>query len=132
MRRTLTLLKRVTIADAMLDVPTVYTLYKCPKRRRVIIDHIRVHSNSATLAGMADINFGGGAEAKTPVWKDAADISSMTTAQMEMKLTTAGAVVIIDGDDATPANRSFMAEVVTGSTGAASVVFDIYGYMLSS
>jgi hypothetical protein len=134
MRRTLTRLSTTLIEDATLNAPTVYALYKCPKRRRVIIDHVRAHSNSASLAGMNDLNFGGGPDGIAPVWKDAADISSMTTAQMEMKLTAGAAVVILDGDASTAANRTFVVEVAVsgGSTNPASVVLDVYGYLIDS
>jgi len=121
----------VTI-DAILDAPTVWKLFTCPAGFEAIITEVIAHSNTATLAGMIDVNFGGGAAAITPVWLDAADLSSMTSANMMLKLEPAGAVVNIDGDDATIADRSFVAEVVAGSTGAANVTLDVIGYLLAS
>ena len=131
-KRTITRLATFKVVDAELDAPTVYSLFKCPRRKRAIIDHVKIHSNAGSLAGADDINFGGGAAAATPVWLDAGDISSMTTAQMELKLVPAGATVIIDGDDATVANRTFGAEVVSGATTTTTYWIDVWGYLLNS
>ena len=132
LRKSITRLSTTRIADGEVDDPTVYALFKCPRGKRLIVDHVKIHSNNADLSGANDINFGGGAAAATPVWKDAADISSMSTAQMELKLVPAGAVIIIDGDDSTVANRTFGCEVVAGSTGASAYTIDVFGYLISS
>jgi hypothetical protein len=120
------------VIDAKLDVPTVHKLFRVPAGKKAVIIELVAHSNSATLSGMVDVNLGGGAAGIAPVWLDEADLSSMTTAQMMLKLQPAGAVVVIDGDDATPANRTFVAEVVTGSTGDANVTLDVLGYLIDS
>ncbi len=121
-----------TVIDAILDVPTVHQLYTCPTGKKAIIDHVLVHSNTDDLTGMNDVNFGAGAAGITPVWLDNADLSSMSTALMALKLVAAGAVVIMDGDDGTLADRIFVAEVVAGSTGAANVTLDVFGYLIDS
>jgi hypothetical protein len=82
LRKSISRLATFLVADATLDAPTVYTLYTVPKGKRAIIDHVRAHSNSASLAGMNDLNFGGGAAGITPVWLDAGDISTLTSAQI--------------------------------------------------
>jgi hypothetical protein len=121
-----------TVIDAILDVPTVHVLYTCPPGKQVIVDHVLAHSNTDDLTGMDDMNFGGGAAGVTPVWLDAGDLSSMSTALSALKLVPAGAVVILDGDDATAADRAFAVEVVAGSTGAANVTLDVFGYLIDS
>lgn len=121
-----------TVIDAILDAPTVHTLFRCPPGKKAVIIEVIAHSNSASLAGMIDVNFGGGAAAITPVWLDNAALNSMTSAFMMEKKQPAGAVVLIDGDDATPANRNFVAEVVSGSTSAANVTLDVLGYLIDS
>jgi len=132
MRRTITRLASYTVADAELDAPTLHNLYTCPRTKKAIIDHLRFHSNAGSLAGMNDIDIGGGAAAVTPAWKTTADVSSMTTAQMEMKISSDGAVVIIDGDDATVANRTLSARVIAGATTTTTVIIEVWGYLIDS
>ena len=118
--------------DAILDVPTVHTLYTCPPGKQAVIVEVIAHSNSADLAGMVDVNLGGGAAGISPLFLDAADLSSMATAMSMLKFQPAAVVINIDGDDSTVADRSFVAEVVTGSTGAANVNLAVLGFLIDS
>jgi hypothetical protein len=121
-----------TTFDAKLDAPTVHTLFHCPPGKRAVIIEVVAHSNSADLAGMTDVNLGGGPVGIAPTWLDAADLSSMNTSNRMLKLVPAGAVVTLDGDDSTVANRDFVAEVVAGSTNVANVTMDVLGYLIDS
>jgi hypothetical protein len=114
------------------DAPTVHQLYHVPAGKKAVIVELVVRSNTASLAGMTDVNFGGGAAAITPVWKDAQDLSSITAVGSMMRVVASGAIVIIDGDDSTPADRIFVAQVVTGATASGSVTIDVIGYLIDS
>jgi hypothetical protein len=128
----ITKLSSTAIADMSLDAPTLYSLFTCPPGKQLLVDHVVVHSNSASLAGMTDVNFGGGVAAITPVWADAADFSSMVTANSRLVLRTDTTVVIIDGDDATALDRTFRMEVIAGATAAGTGVIDVFGYLIDS
>lgn len=121
-----------TEIDAILDVPTVHRLYLVPEGKQAVIISVMARSNSASLAGMTDVNFGGGVAAITPVWKDAANFAGMTLVNSLQNMTISGAGGILDGDDSTEANRVFNAEVVAGSTVPANVTFDVFGYLIDS
>ncbi len=102
-----------------------------PIDKKVIITEVLIHSNTATLAGMTDVDFGGGTLSNVPVWLDAVDLSSMTTAESILKLAPTVPVVIIDGADGNPA-AFFTCTVNTGSSGAADVTVDVLGYLIDS
>ena len=130
----ITLLSSTAIADMTTDAPTIYSLYSAPTGKQALITRVVVHSNSASLAGCNDVNFGGGAAAATPVWMDAeAHLAGMTSASMYWSITADDAVqTLIDGDDATAANRTFAMGVVSGSTGSSTAVVDVFGYLIDS
>lgn len=121
------------LADLQIDAQTAQQngIWTVPVGKQAIITEVIAHSNTATLAGMTDVNFGGGLPPTTPVWLDAANLSSMTSANMMLKLAPAGAIVIIDGD-ATPPQSTFVAEVIAGSTGAANVNIALLGFLIDS
>lgn len=122
----------VTVIDAILDAPTVHKLFTCPTGKQAVITAVIFHSNTATLAGMIDVNLGGGVAAITPVWLDNQSLAGLTVANSFLEVVPAADVIIIDGDDSTPANRTLNAQVVTGSTGAADVTVDVLGYLIDS
>ena len=131
--KSIALLSSTAISDMTLDVPTLWDLYTVPPGMYGIIDSVIIHSNSATLAGMNDVDFGSGAAAITPAWlNNETGIEDMTAANDWMILRAdSDEFGMIDGDDATAANRTFGMYVVSGSTGAATAVVDVFGYLVA-
>ncbi len=132
--KAIALLASTVVADVNADVPTRNVLYTVPPGKRAVIDQIVIHSATATLAGMNDVDFGGGAAGITPAWlNNETGIGDITSVDDFMTLRADsddhGA---IDGDDATVADRDFVAYVVSGSTGAAGATFDVFGYLIDS
>lgn len=129
MRKAVTRLTTYTIADATLDAPTTYSIYTVPRGKRLIFNHASWHSNSATLAGMTDVDIGvnGGSQLVS-----AQSLASMTSANVGLISWPAAVTITVDGDDATVANRTVTVTVNAGSTGAASVKIDLFGYLISS
>ena len=108
------------------DAPTVHTIFVVPPGKKALIAHVAIHSNSASLAGMTDVNFGGGPAGITPVWKDAADLSSMTTVNDYLVVWPDSPVEML------VAGAAFVAEVVSGSTAASTVMIDVLGYLVDA
>jgi len=129
---TIGLLSSTAISNMALDVPTLWTLYTAPLGRKCVIDSVVIHSNSGSLAGMDDVDFGGGATAIDPVWIDnETGIGDMTTANSYMILRNdSNDLVLIDGDDTTLAARTFGMYVTLGSTATPiTAVVDTFGYI---
>lgn len=126
------LLSTTASIDMNADAPTTNNLFTCPPGQKAVIDSVHIHSNSATLAGMNDVNFGGGAAGGVSIFIDAeAGIEDMTTANEYMILRNdSNNILMIDGDDATAANRTFVMYTVSGSTGAATATVDVYGRLI--
>lgn len=122
------LLNRAFISDALTDNDVVWPLFLCPANHYAIIIEVVAHSNTATLAGMTDIDFGTGASLD---WVAAHDLEDMTVAN-DFKVIRAddAEYAMIDGDDATVADRTFNLNIDEGSTGAAAVTFDVFGYLI--
>jgi hypothetical protein len=129
---TITRLSRTTGVDMNADVPTLNELYTVPFGKKCIIDSVVIHSNNASLAGMNDVDFGAGAAAITPAWlNNETGIGDMTTVNSWMVLRAdSDDYVMIDGDDATAADRTFSMYTVSGSTGAATATIDVFGYLI--
>ena len=128
------LLSSTTIAD--LNAAATTKLYSVPPGKILIPVEIVVHSNDASLAatGTMDINYGGGADSASPVWIDAnAGLEDMAnTGDFYILRADGNENIVIDGDDATPANREFSLTVVTGPDGTPAATFDLFGYLIDS
>ncbi len=122
-------LSTTTGVNMTLDVPTLNTLYTVPPGKLCIIDQVIVHSNSADLVGMTDVDFGGGVLAATPPWKDAENGLADMTAVNDFFIVRSddAETAMLDGDDSTAANRIFGMLVTLGSTGAANASITVYG-----
>ncbi len=129
----ISLLARTVVADVQTGT-TRNVLYTVPPGKRAIIDQVVIHTPTGSLAGMNDVDFGGGAIGATPVWIDnETGIVDMTTVEDFMILRAdSDDHIAIDGDDATAADRDFVAYVVTGATGAYGATFDVFGYLIDS
>ena len=128
----ITKLSTTTIADMQSDTPTLNPLYTVPTGKRAIITMVVIRDPSATLAGMNDVDFGSGA-IPTDWLNNETGIGDMTaTTDFMVLVAPSDEYSIIDGDNATAANRIFGMYVVSGSTGAATAVIDVFGYLFDS
>ncbi len=112
-----------------IDLLLVPTGFKC------VITEIVLRSPSGTLAGCNDVDFGVGAACATQAFlNNVTNIEDMTSESDFMRLTTSGDdYKMIDGADATVANRTFGIYVVAGATTAGAIVqIDVFGYMWST
>lgn len=128
------LLAVVKLVDVNADA-AYRPLYLVPNGYSMIPSRLRIRENSASLAGMDDINIGGGAAAATPAWLDAATgMEALTSAGMCWETTVAAEAVTtpVNGDDATVANRTFGVQLIAGSTGAATVTFEVWGSLFAN
>jgi len=127
-------LARTVVADVNADVPTRNVLYTVPPGKRAIITQVILFNPTATLAGMNDVDFGGGATATSPAWlNNETGIGDMTDVEDYMILRSdSDEYIAVDGDDATVADRDFVMYVVSGATGAAGVTADVYGFLIDS
>ncbi len=130
----ITKLASTVIADVQADSPTRNVIYTVPPGKRLIVDQVVVHTATATLAGMNDVDFGGGATASSPAWlNNEQGIEDITDVEDFMILRAdSDEYLAIDGDDSVAADRDFVAYVVSGSTGAAGCTFDLFGYLIDS
>ena len=126
------LLSRTVIADIEADAPTLNLLYTCPPGKKCIIEAVIAHSNTASMAGATDMDFGGGAAAATPVFLDAfAGFADMTAVDDYYVLRpAAGEYIMLQGDDATAANRTFGVLVTAGATAAGGISMDVFGILV--
>ncbi len=129
----ITLLGRVVIAD--FNAAATHDIYRVPPGKILIPVEVIFHSNGGTLVATAtgDVNLGGGADSASPVWVDAfAGFEDMTaTGDYYIRRNDGGEFTVIDGDDATEANRVFSITIVTGSD-ANGVTIDLFGYLIDS
>ena len=108
------------------DMQTVQknTLYTVPTGKTAYITSVVIRETSASLAGGTDYDLGTGANADT--WRQTNDLSSMTTPgtdYMEIR----GAANTKYTDNAAAA--VFGIKPITGSTGAATAVIDVFGFL---
>lgn len=120
--------------DSQLDAgPPVHTIFTAPPGKRAIVEFVVFCENTVSLVGMTDVNLGGGADAASPAWNDAEDLSTITFVDAsKIVWSDRNFVTPIDGDDATPANRNFGIEVVAGSTAAGFVTVMAFGFLIDS
>lgn len=110
------------------------TLYTVPAGYNGIVEYVILREPSHTLAAANDVNFGIGA-GTTGTWIDnETGLVDMTATDDYMVLERTSHISnefsVIDGDDATAANRTFGIHVETGAaTAAATVTIDVFGYI---
>ena len=111
-------------------------LYTVPTGKRMIIDQVAVHSNSDDLAGMNDVDFGKGAvtPASALVWVETHDLTDMSAANDQKIIRADDAEYgLVDGDDATVANRTFNMVITAGATAdPCTGIVDLFGYLIDS
>ena len=116
------LLKTTTAVD--MKTAQKNTLYTVPTGKTAYVTSVVIRETSASLAGGTDYDLGTGANADT--WRQTNDLSTMTTAgtdYMEIR----GAANTKYTDNA--AASVFGIKVITGSTGAATAVIDVFGFL---
>ncbi len=119
----LTRVSTTTGVDMKTAAKTV--LYTVPTGKVFYPVMVVVRDPSATLAGGTDYDIGTGANADT--WRQAIDLSSMTTPGTDY--------MVIQGADVTKysecaAASEFGIKVITGSTGAATATIDVFGFLV--
>lgn len=94
------------------------TLYTTPAGKSLIVDYIRIRSNSASLAG--------GTSYAWTNWRAAVDLSGMTT--------TNGSRPLYSVDNTTyvpiPPLTAFQLVITTGSNAACTATIDVWGYLI--
>jgi len=128
------LLSSTVIAD--LNTGGYTRLFQVPAGKILIPDQIVIHSATGTLVatGTGDINIGGSStNAATPVWVDAWAAFEEITDSADFYILRAdnNENIVIDGDNATAANREFGIFIVTGAD-ANGATFDLFGYLIDS
>ncbi len=128
----ISLLSSTVVAD--MNAAATTKLYSVPAGKILIPVELVFHSPTATLAGADDINYGGGADSASPVWVDAnGGIADMTAVgDFYILRADANENIVIDGDDATAANREFSMTIVNGADAANGVTIDLFGYLIDS
>jgi len=108
------------------DMKTVQKndLYTVPTGKTAYVVFVVIREPSATLAGGTDYDIGTGAAADT--WRQSINLSSMTTASTDY--------MVISGADVTKYTDNAAAAVfgikpIAGSTGAATAVIDVFGFL---
>ena len=111
---------------------TKQILYSVPYGKDCIITEVIIRNPSATLAGCNDVDFGVGAACATEAFiNNETGIVDMTATTDFMRLvTSSNEYSVIDGSDATAANREFGIQIIAGATGAAyTATIDVFGYL---
>ena len=108
---------------------TKQILYTVPSGKDGIILGALIHNPTASLAGCNDVDFGVGAACATQAFlNNETGIADMTSTTDYMWLTAeSNDYKVIDGDDATAANREFGIYIVAGSTLAATATIKTFG-----
>jgi len=110
--------KLATITGIDMKTAASTTLYTPPAGKSLIVDHIVIRSNSASLAG--------GTSYAWTNWRSAVDLSGMTT--------TTGTRTLWTVDNTTyvpiPPLTAFQVTITTGSTAACTAVIDVWGYLI--
>lgn len=116
----ITLLSSTSSVDMQTAAKT--TLFTVPTGKSAVITAVIIHTLSATLAGGTDFDFG--TDANCTTHKQTVDLSSLTA--------TTDSIVISFDDSKYPrlaAADAFGIYPSTGSTGAATAVIDVFGYL---
>jgi len=117
------LIERTAGVD-MQTTATKVILYTVPTGKTFYPIAVLVTESDLSLAGLTDVDFGTGALANT--WRQAVDLSSMTTADTDY-MEIRGADVTKYTDCA--AGSEFGLYINTGSTAAASAVITVIGLL---
>ena len=117
--------KVATVAAVDMQTAAKTILYTVPAGKTFYPMFVVVRGASASLAGGTDYDFGTGANADT--WRQAVDLSSMTTLGTDY--------MVIGGVDVTKytncaAASEFGIKVITGSTAACTATLDVFGLLI--
>lgn len=110
---------------------TKQTLYTVPTGKVFILDHIVIRQPSASLAGMTDADFGAGANADDWLQQISLDSYTATTdcGKLQQPEQAAGPPIVPTKTKVYVAADVFGILINTGSTGAATVTMDLFGYL---
>ena len=111
---------------------TKQILYPVPYGKDCIITDVIIRNPSASLAGCNDVDFGVGAACATQAFlNNETGIVDMTATTDYMRLVAVSdEYSVIDGSDATAANREFGIQIIAGATSAAATAtIDVFGYL---
>lgn len=108
-------------------------LYTPPPGTKCIVEYIFLREPSSTLLNCTDVNIGIG-DGATGSWIDAQSLADMTETDdyktLERTDHIGNEFSVIDGDNATAANRTFGIRVMTSTAAAAATVtIDVSGYI---
>jgi hypothetical protein len=111
------------VASVAVDMQTVgkTVLYIVPTGKTFLPFAVCVRSLSAALAGGTEYGFGTGANADT--WMQNIDLSAMSAAIDYRYILPAAKYATC------AAASEFGVKVITGSTGAATAIIDVFGYL---
>ena len=118
----LTIVETTTGVDMKTAAKT--TLFTVPNGKTFYCTAIVIREPSASMAGGTDYDIGTGANADT--WRQAVDLSSMTTPATDYMVIT-GADVTKYTDSA--AASAFGIKVITGITAACTATIDVIGFL---
>jgi len=113
-----------SVADVDMQTSQKVDLFTVPTGRTAIITHVVVRDISASLAGGTDYDFGTGVNADS--WVQGVDLSGMTNVGSDVRVIDASGGIY--GECA--AESVFAVMVNTGSTVVATVVVDVFGYLV--
>lgn len=119
-------IKKLSTTDSV-DMKTAakVDLFTVPTGKKAYITAVVVRNTSASLAGGTDYDLGTGVNADT--WRQAVDLSSMTTAGTDyMEVRGADVTKYTECDE----GDIFGIKVITGSTAAATASIDVFGYLV--
>lgn len=116
--------KLATVTGVDVKTAGKTNLYTVPTGKTLYVTHVVVREPSASMAGGTDYDFGTGANADT--WRQAIDLSSMTTLATDY--------MVISGADVTKYTDSaaasvFGIKVITGTTAACTATIDVFGFL---
>lgn len=117
--------KVATVTGVDMKTAAKTVLYTVPTGKVFYPVAICVRDPSASMAGGTDYDFGTGANADT--WRQAVDLSSMTTLDTDY--------MFIMGADVTKytecaAADAFGVKVITGTTAACTATIDVFGFLV--
>ena len=116
--------KVATLTGVDMKTAAKTTLYTVPPGKVFYPAMVVVRNPSASMAGGTDYDIGTGANADT--WRQAVDLSSMTTLGTDF--------MAVHGEDVTKysecaADEVFGIKVITGTTAACTATIDVFGYL---
>lgn len=113
---------------------TKQTIYTVPSGKILIPVMIMIHSPSATLAGLVDMDIGGNAGADD--WLQQVTLAALTAttdyASIWQPEQAAGPPIVPVKKTVYAAATVFGVDIQTGSTGAATFVADLFGYLINA